>query len=242
MATPTITPLPEAPSRQNSAGTFSILADNFMAALPQFAGQMNESIDFIGEQATSAAESASQAVSGGAAQVALAEVQARSASQSAQSAAQQASTAKTYADTAKGYRDSAQSAAAAAQASAGLPSLAGKGGLPLVAKADGTGVEYTSSLKRYDLDTATATTTLDMATAQVFQVDARTPRTLAISNAPGATRAMTAVLNITGASTITWPPGIKWDSGRLPLLGPLWTVVVLLWVGNGWVGKVGASA
>lgn len=242
MATPTITPLPEAPSRQNSAGTFSILADNFMAALPQFAGQMNQSIDYIGEQADSAAESARKAVSGGSDQVALAEAQARSAALSAQSAAQQASAAKTQADTAKGYRDSAQSAAAAAQAGAGLPALAGKGGLPLVAKADGTGVEYTSSLKRYDLDTATAATTLDMATAQVFQVDARTPRTLAISNAPSATRAMTAIINITGAATITWPPGIKWDAGRLPLLGPLWTVVVLLWVGNGWVGKVGASA
>lgn len=242
MAIPSITPLPEAPSRQNSAGTFAAQADSFMGALPQFAGQMNQSIDFIASQAEAAAESAQLATTNGAFQVELATQRANAASQSSQSAAQQASGAKNQADSAKTYRDSAQAAAAAAQASAGLPATAGKGGLPLVAKPDGTGVEYSGSLKRYDLDTATATTTLDMSIAQVFQVDASAPRTLAIINAPAATRAMTAMLNITGAATITWPPGIKWDSGREPLLGPLWTLVVLIWVGNGWVGKAGASA
>ncbi len=90
MATPTITPLPEAPSRQNSAGTFATLADNFMAALPQFADQMNQSIDYVGDKAESAAESAQRATSNGAAQVELATQRANSASQSAQSAAQQA--------------------------------------------------------------------------------------------------------------------------------------------------------
>ncbi|NNA50457.1 hypothetical protein [Pseudomonas lactis] len=242
MAIPSITPLPEAPSRQNSAGTFAAQADSFMGALPQFAGQMNQSIDFIADQAEAAAESARSATTNGATQVELATQKANAASQSSQSAAKQASDTKAYADTAKSYRDSAQTAAAAAQASAGLPALAGKGGLPLVAKPDGSGVEYSGSLKRYDLDTATTTTTLDMTVAQVFQVDASAPRALAITNAPSAARAITAVVHITGAATITWPAAVKWDSGRLPLLGPLWTVVVLIWVGNGWVGKVGASA
>ncbi|MEE1914996.1 hypothetical protein V0R52_01180 [Pseudomonas asiatica] len=218
------------------------MADEFLGALPAFGGQANAVATFVEQRATDAEASASKATENGKVQADNAASSAQSARQYAESAATQAGNAKNNADASKVYRDSAQSAAAAAQASAGLPSLAGKGGLPLVAKPDGTGVEYTSSLKRYDLDTATATTTLDMATAQVFQVDARTPRALAISNAPSATRAMTAIINITGASTITWPPGIKWDAGRLPLLGPLWTVVVLLWVGNGWVGKVGASA
>lgn len=242
MATPTITPLPAPPNRQNAAGTFSAMADEFLGALPAFGGQANAVAAFVEQRATDAEASALKATENGKVQADNAASSAQSARQSAESAATQAGNAKSNADASKVYRDSAQSAAAAAQASAGLPSLAGKGGLPLVAKTDGTGVEYTSSLKRYDLDTATATTTLDMATAQVFQVDARTPRALAISNAPSATRAMTAIINITGAATITWPTGIKWDAGRLPLLGPLWTVVVLLWVGNGWVGKVGASA
>lgn len=242
MAAPTITPLPAAPNRQNAAGTFSVMADEFLGALPSFGGQTNAVAAFVEQRASDAEASALKATENGKVQADNAASSAQSAQQSAQAAATQAGNAKANADTSKIYRDSAQAAASAAQTSAGLPALAGKGGLPLVAKPDGTGVEYSSSLKLYDLDTATTTTTLNMALAQVFQVDARTPRTLAITNAPIATRAMTAIVNITGAATITWPSGIKWDAGRLPLLGPLWTVVVLIWVGNGWVGKVGASS
>ncbi|WP_141744279.1 hypothetical protein [Pseudomonas sp. NBRC 111120] len=242
MAIPSITPLPAPPNRQNAAGTFSAMADEFLGALPAFGDQSNAVAAYIEGRAAAANSSAQQATENGRVQADLAAGSAKSAQQSAQAAATQAGNAKASADTSKVYRDSAQAAAAAAQASAGLPALAGKGGLPLLAKPDGTGVEYSSSLKRYDLDTVTTTTTLNMAVAQVFQVDASVPRTLAISNAPLATRAMTAIVNITGAATITWPSGIKWDSGRLPLLGPLWTVVVLIWVGNGWVGKVGASS
>lgn len=242
MAAPTITPLPTPPNRQNAAGTFSAMADEFLDALPAFGGQANAVAAFVERRASDAEASASKATENGKVQADNAASSARSAQQSAESAATQAGNAKSSADTSKIYRDSAQAAAAAAQDSAGLPALAGKGGLPLVAKPDGTGVEYSSALKRYDLDISTATTTLDMALAQVFQVDASTPRTLAISNAPLATRAVTAIINITGAATITWPSSIKWDAGRLPLLGPLWTVVVLIWVGTGWVGKVGASS
>ncbi|MBF8651971.1 hypothetical protein IRZ81_14325 [Pseudomonas putida] len=242
MATPTITPLPEAPSRQNSAGTFATLADNFMAALPQFGDQMNQAIDFIGDQAQSAAESAQLAKSNGAAQVEKAAQQASAASQSAKDAQQQSALAKTQADGAKGYRDTAQAAAAAAQAAAGLPAVAGKGGLPLVAKPDGTGVDYSGSLRRYDLDVASATSILDLSLSQVFTVNASQARTLAFLNPPAETRAMTVVLQINGKSTITWPPGIKWNNSQVPVLGTSWTTVILLWIGEGWVGSVGARA
>lgn len=242
MATPTIAPLPPAPNRQNAAGTFSVMADEFLGALPAFGGQANAVAAFVEQRAQDADASALKATENGKVQADNAAASAQTARQAAQSAADQSQSSKASADNSKAYRDASQAAASAAQAAAGLPALAGKGGLPLVAKPDGTGVEYSGSLKRYDLDTAAATTTLDMSIAQVFQVDANTPRSLTITNSPAATRAMTAMLNITGAATITWPAGIKWDAGREPLLGPLWTLVVLIWVGNGWVGKVGASA
>ncbi|HGY9618032.1 TPA: hypothetical protein ACOJNU_000087 [Pseudomonas putida] len=242
MAIPTITPLPEAPSRQNSAGTFATLADNFMGALPQFGDQMNQAIDYVIEQAEAAAESAQRATSNGSAQVDLATQRAQAAAQSAQTAGQHASTAKTQADAAKGYRDTAQSAAAAAQASAGLPALQGKGGLPLVAKPDGTGVEYSGSLRRYDLDLATATATLDLATGQVFKINASQARTLTFTNPPAANRAMTVVLHITGRAAITWPAGVLWNNSQVPVLGNTWTTVILIWVGDGWVGSVGARS
>ncbi|WP_281211513.1 hypothetical protein [Pseudomonas fulva] len=242
MATPTITPLPEAPSRQNSAGTFATLADNFMSALPKFADEMNRSIDYIGDQADAAAKSAQLASKNGATQVELAAQRASSASQSAQSAAQQAAAAKSQADAAKGLRDSAQSAAAAAQASAGLPALQGKGGLPLVAKADGTGVEYSGSLRRYDLDLAIATAVLDLNTGQVFKINASQERALVFSNPPAANRAMTVVLHVTGRAKITWPDGILWNNSQVPVLGGTWTTIILIWVGDGWVGSVGARS
>lgn len=242
MATPTITPLPEAPSRQNSAGTFATLADNFMSALPQFADQMNQAIDYIGDQAESAAESAQLATRNGSAQVELAAQRASSASQSAQSAAQQSATAKAQSDAAKGYRDTAQAAAAAAQGAAGLPALSGKGGLPLVAKPDGTGVEYSGSLRRYDLDVATTTAVLDLSLSQVFKINATQQRTLTFANPPAANRAMSVVLHITSKANINWPAGILWNNGQVPVLGNAWTTVILIWVGDGWVGSVGARA
>lgn len=242
MATPTITPLPEAPSRQNSAGTFATLADNFMSALPQFADQMNQVIDYVGEQADAAAESAQLATSNGSAQVDLATQRANAASQSAQSASQQASAAKAQSDAAKGYRDTAQAAAAAAQGAAGLPALAGKGGLPLTAKPDGTGVEYSGSLRRYDLDVATTTAVLDLNLSQVFKINANQQRTLTFANPPAASRAMSVVLHITGKSDITWPAGILWNNSQVPVLGNAWTTVILIWVGDGWVGSVGARS
>ena len=242
MATPAITPLPKAPSRQNSAGTFATLADNFMSALPPFADKVNVVVDYIDDCVESAAASAQLATTNGAAQVEAATLKANAASQSAQTSATQAGIAKTQADNSKAFRDSAQSSAAAAQSAAGLPALAGKGGLPLLVKPDGTGVEFSGSLRRYDLDVIPTTSVLDLATSQVFQVNASVARTLSFVNPPAAGRAMTVVVHITGTAQVTWPAGILWNNSQAPVLGAAWTTVILIWVGTGWVGSVGARS
>ncbi|MFP3849135.1 hypothetical protein [Pseudomonas sp. W5-01] len=242
MATmPIITPLPPAPSRQNASGTFASLADNFMGALPQFGDQVNQMGDFIGDQVDAVVEIARQVTNNGTVQVETATDRANAAALSAQSAASQAGAAKAQADASKGFRDSAQAAASAAQSAAGLPATSGKAGLPLVARADG-GVEYTGSLRRYDLDVASSTAVLDLAVSQVFQISANVPRTLTFANAPPANRAQTVVLHITGTAKITWPAGILWNYSQPPVLGSAWTTVILLWVGTGWVGSVGARS
>ena len=240
MATPTITPLPTAPSRQNSAGTFATLADIFMGALPPFADQMNVAVDYIDDCVESAAASAQLASTNGATQVEAATLKANAATQSAQTAATQAGVAKTQADNSKAFRDSAQSAAAAAQAAAGLPAIVGKGGLPLVPKRDGSGVEYSSSLRKYDLDINSATEVLDLSTVQAFTIDASVPRTISFTNLPGAGRFMPVSLDIIGGAKITWPAGMRWNNNQEPAQGANWTLVILIWVGTGWVGNVGA--
>jgi hypothetical protein len=242
MTIPTITPLPTAPSRQNAAGTFATLADNFMSALPPFADQVNLVVAYVDQCVETAAESARLATTNGETQVAAATQKAAAAAQSAQAATEQAAISKAQAEIGKASRDTAQAAASAAQASAGLPAIAGKGGLPLVAKADGTGVEYSGSLRRYDLDVIPATAALDLSVSQVFRISATVPRTLSFTNAPSVTRAMSVVVHITGAAAVTWPAGILWDNSQAPAPGAEWMTVILIWIGTGWVGKVGARS
>lgn len=95
-----------------------------------------------------------------------------------------------------------------------------------------------ASLTRYDLASADATDALDLAQQQVFRVDASTPRTISLTNAPGANRAMTIVVHITGNSAVTWPAEIDWDEGEAPTLGDTKTKVVLMWDGVEWSGCV----
>lgn len=242
MPLPIVAPLPPPPNRQQAAGSFSQSADTFMDALPAFGGQINVVAEFVDQRAAAAASSAQAAIDNGAIQIEVTTTKAAAAAASATTATQQATSAKTQADNALTYRDSAQVAAAAAQAAAGLPALAGKGGLPLMPKRDGTGVEYSGSIKRYDLDSVTTTAALDLSVSQVFRVDASVARTLVFSNVPAATKAMTVVVHLTGAAAITWPAGILWNNSVAPILGLTWTTVILLWVGTGWVGSLGAKS
>ena len=91
---------------------------------------------------------------------------------------------------------------------------------------------------RYDLASGEVTDTLDLAVMQVFRIDASTPRTLSFANEPGADRAMTVVVHITGNEAVTWPAGIDWDSDAAPELGDNETKVVLFWDGVEWSGFV----
>ncbi|AMA46235.1 hypothetical protein [Pseudomonas alabamensis] len=241
MATPIVTRLPEAPSRQNSAGTFAAQADSFMAALPAFGDQINQVVDHVGDQVDAVVEIARQITNNGTVQVEKAADNASAAAQSAQTAASQSAAAKGQADASRGHREAAQAAAAAAQASAGLPATAGKAGAPLVARPDG-GVEFSSSLSRYDLSLAASTALLDLAQSQVFKIDASIKRTLSFANAPAGGRAMTVVLHVTGTVEPTWPPDILWNNSQLPVMGTNWTTIILIWVGDGWVGSVGARS
>lgn len=95
-----------------------------------------------------------------------------------------------------------------------------------------------AKLSRYDLASVSITATLDLATSNVFRVDASVARTLAFANAPGAGRAMTVVVHISGNSAVTWPAGIDWDSDAAPELGDTETKVVMFWDGVEWSGFV----
>lgn len=63
MTAPVITPLPDAPSRQDDPSTFVTKSDAFVAALPDFADEMNTLGTFVEEQATLAEGAAATAVS-----------------------------------------------------------------------------------------------------------------------------------------------------------------------------------
>lgn len=95
---------------------------------------------------------------------------------------------------------------------------------------------------RYDLASAATTTTLDLATSNVFRVDASSPCTLAFANEPEEGRAMGVLVKIIGSSEITWPAGIAWDTETAPQLGASWTEIGLINDGEGWTGNVRASA
>ena len=99
-----------------------------------------------------------------------------------------------------------------------------------------------TAFPRYDLACVSTTATLNLATSNIFRVAASTPRTLSFSNAPGADRAMTVVITITGNSAVTWPSGITWvDGDAAPELGDTETEVVLLWNGIKWTGRKAGS-
>lgn len=92
--------------------------------------------------------------------------------------------------------------------------------------------------KRYSVASTSTIATLDLNESQVFRVDASAPRTLVFDNAPGANRAMTVVVHVSGDSLITWPETITWDQVEPPLLGNF-TRILLIWDGIEWTGGLG---
>ena len=150
--------------------------------------------------------------------------QARTGAEDAQAAAEQA-------------RDEAQQIAVGDVAITDL--LPGTGEPGEFVTPDGSGgLIYSTQLKRYDLASTSTADTLDLAESNVFRVDASSSRTLSFANEPGADRAMTVVVHITGNEAVTWPTGIDWDSDASPELGDNETKVVLFWDGAEWSGFV----
>lgn len=95
------------------------------------------------------------------------------------------------------------------------------------------------ALDRYTLKVS-ATNALDLAVQQVFRIDGTVDQTLTIANPPSADRAMPVVIKVLGTGgVITWPVDIDWVSDSAPVLSPVYTVVLLTWLGDGWIGHVG---
>lgn len=212
------------PSRQSNPAQFAEQADAFYSDFPRLVTETNVSVEFVNQRAADADTSA------------------RSSAESQAAAQQHRQAASQSATASEAAKRDAQAAAAAAGSSAGLPAFSDNAGLMTVVNDGETGVRYTSSVRKIDVKSATATSVLDLAQSQVFRIDASSPRTLSFVNPPAANRAMTVVVHITGAEQVTFPSSVLWNNGVAPIQGGAWTTVVLLWVGTQWVGSVGAKA
>jgi len=92
---------------------------------------------------------------------------------------------------------------------------------------------------RYDI-TVADTTVMDLSRNQFFKVDnsTETIKNLVISNEPVG-RAMAVVVAIHGdLGTVNFPVQTNWSNGQSPVLGPVKTVVLLLWDGESLSGSV----
>ena len=154
MPAPVIRKLPTPPNRQNAPAVFAERADAFLGSFPNLADDMNASAAFVDERAVEAEEAAQTSVSArNAAQQAVANAEIKGAAQ-VQLAKQEvqlaAGHAEDAAESAQGAAQShieAMSAAAAAASGAGLPSLIGNRGKPLIVNDTETGVLFGDALK-----------------------------------------------------------------------------------------------
>lgn len=81
---------------------------------------------------------------------------------------------------------------------------------------------------------------IDLDSQQVVVFNGTINQNITLTNPPGADRAMTMVIKFKGkGGTITWPPGILWAEDKVPVLSDTFTVVVLLWDGEEWIGSTG---
>ena len=135
MAEPTPPPLinamPPAPVRTQAGPAYAATADTFAAAIVTLVTQINLVVAWM---VTSTAIVAAYVATGGQA--------ATAALQSAQMAADAVADSEAARDAAKAYRDSAAAIAGAMGSAAGLPSMLGKKGRPLIVNAAETGVEW----------------------------------------------------------------------------------------------------
>ena len=93
---------------------------------------------------------------------------------------------------------------------------------------------------RYDLNAEQVTGTLDLATSNVFRLDASSAVTVTLTNIPAAGRGMSVMVHVIGPGPVTWPTAIIWDEGEPPEIGDNFTRVCLVWDGVEWTGFGGA--
>lgn len=231
-AKPTLNQLPPAPQRTDTPTDFADKADTFVAALDPYRQDLASAIDWQ-NTVFNATEIAGQNAEQSASEAAASETNAADSAQLASDWARKTGgTVDGSEYSAKHYAQEAQSAVAS------LPD--GTINDATVSATDTWSSQKidAGNMRRYDLASAATTDTLDLASSNVFRVDASVARTLSFANAPGADRAMTVVAHIAGNSAVTWPAGIDWDSDAAPELGDNETKVVLFWDGIEWSGFV----
>lgn len=81
---------------------------------------------------------------------------------------------------------------------------------------------------------------IDLESQQVVVFNGTINQNITLTNPPGADRAMTMVIKFKGkGGNITWPNDILWADDKVPELSDTFTVVVLMWDGEEWIGSAG---
>lgn len=93
----------------------------------------------------------------------------------------------------------------------------------------------------YTLSVSTDTAgTIDLNREQVVVLDGTVNNNISLTNIPDVNRAMTIVLKFKGkGGNVTWPSNIIWADDKEPVLADMFTVVVLMWDGEEWIGSAG---
>lgn len=95
------------------------------------------------------------------------------------------------------------------------------------------------SLDRYTLKRESTATVMDLSMAQNFTIVADRDKSLTFTNAPRTERAMTVVVTIVNSDgVITWPNNVIFRDDAPPALGENYTVVVMYWTGDVWIGSL----
>ena len=272
MAAPIITPIPTPPIRSDAPADFAVKADNFAAALPGLVTETNASVAFVDQRAIDADTSASAA----AASAGTANAKAGEASQSATAAQTYAANLESldelwlgaatsdpatgkagaplvagnaYVNSATGYLRAFNGSewVQGVSAVAGVSSINGLTGAVdgVVTEAGGQTLSN-KTLGPYFALSESASTTLDLASSQVFRIAVTSNRAITFANPPPTSRAMTVVVHLYNTSlasrTITWPAGINWNGGEIPAPSGTKMTIVLFWTGSEWIGSVGAES
>lgn len=246
MTIPTVTALPDAPTRADSA-TFDTRADAFMPALVTLATEINATVaatNLATAQVTEdAADTAADAIATAADRVQTGLDAADTAADAIATAADRVQTGldaiATAADRVQTGEDAAAAAASAAAASAvtGIPEFgSGDAGKVMKVNAGGTGYDLGSlktvngepilgsggltTDKSVPLAEGTITTgACDYATGYVFSATISGDTTISLTNTPASGTALI-ILRLTngGSATVTWPASIKWPGGTAPTL------------------------